>query len=186
MSWFSWPFARGAFTFLGVVSRSSGERARLHLGLAVAASFRRGSYPKPGSCASRVLNIEEKGARASWRTRGLEANCGFTRTHIAMPSPHNMSANSDAQVRQAAPRPLLGRRLPSRYMAWARSQIAGTASASVARQAVRCAHWPIPRATGRDECCWSAGELVRASVLASKGLSFSAETEAYTGALRRV
>jgi hypothetical protein len=33
---------------------------------------------------------------------------------LVISPPHNMSANTDAQVRSAAPRPVLGRRLPSR------------------------------------------------------------------------
>jgi hypothetical protein len=33
--------------------------------------------------------------------------------------PHNMSANADAQVNLAASRPVLGRRLPLRYVALA-------------------------------------------------------------------
>jgi len=115
-SWLPWPFTRGSFTVLGVASRHSGERAGLHLRLAVAA-FSAWQFPIPAFRSSSILNVGEKGARESWRAGGLGANCGNTRTGLVMSSPHNMSVNADAQVRPAAPRPFLGRRLLSRYTA---------------------------------------------------------------------
>jgi hypothetical protein len=99
---------------------------------------------------------------------------------------HNLSIDADPQQQEAASPLMLVVRSSSRYMAWAHSQIVGTASASVARQAVRCTRRPAPRATGRDEGFWYAGELARASVLARKVLSSSVQTWAYTGALHHV
>ena len=81
-----------------------------------------------------------------------------------------------------------GRNLRStlRYMAWAHSKNEGGVAASGERRPVRCGRQPAPRATGRDGAFGYAGELARASVLASKRLSFSAETGAYTRALHHV
>ena len=98
----------------------------------------------------------------------------------------NMSIDTDPQQQEAASPLVLVVRSSLRYMAWAHSKIVGTASASVARQPARCGGLAAPRATGRDEGCWYAGELARASVLARQVLSSSAETRAYIGALHHV
>jgi hypothetical protein len=98
----------------------------------------------------------------------------------------NWPIDADPQQQGAASPLVLVVRSFLRYMAWAHSQIEGAASVSGARLPVRCGCTPTSGATGRDEGCGHAGELVRASVLARKGLSSSAETRAYIGALHYV
>jgi hypothetical protein len=116
----SLSFSRSALTLLGVAPRGSGERARLHLGQAVAfspcgtVSFPRFAPAKPSVLVN--LFTQKVGALA-----GLGQTELSSATVFAMSSPHNMSVNTDAQGRPLPlVAPLLGRRLPSRYVALGR------------------------------------------------------------------
>jgi len=113
-SWPSLSFTRGMFTFLGVASRRSGERARL------------ASRPSSGGCFGVAALHSKRFAHRRPQFGGNQARgwvgapVGFRQTAamrakvLEMSPPHNMSANTDAQGSLAAPRPFLGRRLPSR------------------------------------------------------------------------
>jgi hypothetical protein len=112
----SLPFARSALTLLGFAPCRSGERARLHLGQAVAFSpCGAVSFPRFAPAWPSVL--------VNLFTRKVGALAGLGKTELsratvlAMSSPHNMSINTDAQGRPAALRPFLGRRLSSRSTA---------------------------------------------------------------------
>ena len=98
----------------------------------------------------------------------------------------NLSIDADPQQQEAASPLMLVVRSSSRYMAWEHSQIEGAVAVSGEIRPVRCVRTPAPRATGRDEVCWYAGELARASVLTRQVLSFCAETGDYTRALHHV
>jgi hypothetical protein len=109
----SWAFSRNLFTLLGVVPGRSGERVRPNLGENVAASSAC-QFLTQAFRASASSKLTRTCARVSGHACGLAENGLVARMGFRVSTPHNMSANTDAQVRPAAQRPVLGRRLPLR------------------------------------------------------------------------